>query len=99
MARTVVVTPKPDITKPVDMPLLGAYVRHHRTRLGMTLENAAALCRVSKQAYNNIELGEKNHNVDTLFRVLNALGIMLRISHTAEAHALSEQGVDDGEWL
>lgn len=67
MARTVVVTTKPDITKPVDMPLLGAYIRHHRTQLGMTLEDAAALCGVSKQAYNNIELGEKNLNVDTLF--------------------------------
>lgn len=99
MARTVVVTPKPDITKPVDMPLLGAYIRHHRTRLGMTLEDAAALCGVSKQAYNNIELGEKNLNVDTLFRVLNALGIKLRITDTEEAHALSEQGGDDGEWL
>lgn len=27
MPRTVVVTPKPDIEKPVDMPLLGAYIR------------------------------------------------------------------------
>ena len=99
MARTVVVTTKPDITKPVDMPLLGAYIRHHRTHLGMTLEDAAALCGVSKQAYNNIELGEKNLNVDTLFRVLTALGIRMRIIDNAESQATPEQGGLDGEWL
>lgn len=43
----------------VRITLLGAYIRHHRTHLGLTLEDAAALCEVSKQTYNNIELGEK----------------------------------------
>lgn len=99
MPRTVVVTPKPDIEKPVDMPLLGAYIRNHRTHLGLTLEDAAALCEVSKQTYNNIELGEKNLNIDTLFRVLNAFGIKLRIMKTEEPKAEQEQGDNNGEWL
>lgn len=40
MARRVVATPKPNLSQPADMALLGAVVRHRRTGLNITLEDA-----------------------------------------------------------
>ncbi|MFU8785321.1 helix-turn-helix domain-containing protein [Aliidiomarina sp.] len=80
MARRVVATPKPNPSQPADMALLGAVVRYRRTGLNITLEDAAALCGVSKQAYNNVELGSENIKVETLFKVLTAFGISLRVT-------------------
>lgn len=80
MARRVVATPKPNLSQPSDMALLGAVVRNRRTGLNITLEDAAGLCGVSKQAYNNVELGSENIKVETLFKVLTAFGISLRVT-------------------
>lgn len=99
MARTVVATPKPDISAPTDMSLLGAFIRHRRTHLGMTLEDAAALCGVSKQAYNNVELGEKNLRVSTLFSVLSALGIILRIEDIEACQTSTDHEEAHDDWL
>ncbi|THB68025.1 MAG: XRE family transcriptional regulator [Gammaproteobacteria bacterium] len=79
MAKTVISKEKPDLSAPVNMEILGKYVRYKRTSIGMTLEDAASLCSLSKQAYNNVEKGSGNIRVQTLFAVLNSLGIKLNI--------------------
>lgn len=89
MARQVTLSPEPDFTTPADMAKLGAAVRYRRTSLGLTLENAAGLCGLSKQAYNNVELGVESVKVATLFKVLIALGIDIYID--------DQQGTTD-EW-
>lgn len=99
MARSVVATPKPDLSKPADMPLLGAFLRHRRTSLNMTLEDAAALCGVSKQAYNNIELGAETIKVETLFKVMAAFGITLSINDSSTMSPASKPDGDNDEWL
>ena len=79
MPKKVISTEKPDLSLPLNMNVIGDFVRYKRTSLGITLEDAAALCDLSKQAYNNIEKGIENSRVDTLFKVLSALGIRLEI--------------------
>lgn len=79
MPRRVTVTKKPNLSAPLDMKLLGQLVRFRRTSLDMTLEDAAGLCGLSKQAYNNVEKCVENVRTDTLFKVLSAMGIKLRI--------------------
>lgn len=99
MARRVVVTPQPDLSQPADMALLGAVIRHRRTSLKLTLEDAAALCGISKQAYNNIELGSENVKVETLFKVLRAVGISLLVDALAFADTSSAINGTSDDWI
>ena len=82
MAKKVCFTEKPDITAAADIKTIAMFVRYKRTSMGITLEDAAALCGLSKQAYNNIEKGVENSRIDTLFKALSALGIKLKIDET-----------------
>ncbi|MBL4910247.1 MAG: helix-turn-helix transcriptional regulator [Alteromonadaceae bacterium] len=77
MAKRVVATKAPNLNIPINVKSLGEFVRHKRTNLGLTIENAAALCCVSKQAFNNIELGLDTVKLVTLFKVTNGLGVDL----------------------
>ena len=79
MPKRVVITDKPDPSASINIEILGQFVRHKRTFLGMTLEDAASLCGLSKQAYSNVEKGLGNVRAETLFKVLVALGIKLSI--------------------
>lgn len=79
MTRRVIATEKPDLNVPLDMNILGRFVRYKRTSLAMTLEDAASLCGLSKQAYSNVEKGVEHIRVDTIFKVATALGVKLTI--------------------
>ena len=57
MAKRVVATQKPDLNTPVNMQQLGQFVRFRRTSEGMTIEDAAGICGVSKQTFSNVESG------------------------------------------
>ncbi|MEZ5471672.1 MAG: helix-turn-helix transcriptional regulator [Marinicella sp.] len=74
----IIATEKPDHSRKVDFKWLGQYVRHKRTSMGIGLADAASLCGLSKNAYSNIELG-KSAKVETLFIVLNNMGIELSV--------------------
>lgn len=89
MARSITITPKPDLSRANNMATIGALVRHKRTMLGITLEDAASLCQLSKQAYNNVEKGLESVRVETLLKVLDALGIQLTVSDTTEVAEVS----------
>ncbi|MBM7074430.1 helix-turn-helix transcriptional regulator [Shewanella sp. 202IG2-18] len=84
MAKRVTLFPKPDPSSSVDAQWLGALIRHKRTSVKMTLEDAAGLCGLSKQAYNNVELGVENSRVESLFKALNGMGIKLSVIETVE---------------
>ncbi|THB69954.1 MAG: XRE family transcriptional regulator [Gammaproteobacteria bacterium] len=84
MSKRVIATEKPDLSLPLDLGLLSKLVRHKRSSMGITLENAASLCGLSKQAYNNVEKGCGNIRVQTLFIVLEAFGIKLSVLEQEE---------------
>jgi len=95
MAKRVVATKAPNLDLPVNMIRLGEFVRFKRTSLDLTIENAASLCGVSKQALSNIELGSDSVKLITLFKVINQLGISLWFENQS---ALAKKEIDD-EWL
>lgn len=79
MGKQITVSEKPDISGPLDMRTIGEYVRYKRTSNKITLEDAASLSGLSKQAYNNVEKGIENIRIETLLKVCTALGIKLFI--------------------
>ncbi|OUS28064.1 hypothetical protein A9Q98_07950 [Thalassotalea sp. 42_200_T64] len=95
MAKRVIATKSPNLDLPVNIKRLGEFVRYKRTSLDLTIENAASLCGVSKQALNNIELGVETVKLVTLFKVINELGISLWFE---KPNASSKVETDD-EWL
>lgn len=67
---------KSDITNPQD---LAAFVRARRTQSELRIDDAAELCGVSVETLSKIETAKAGVNVDSLFKVLNGLGIQLRV--------------------
>jgi transcriptional regulator with XRE-family HTH domain len=79
MARSIQVTKAPEkleITKPKD---LAAFVRARRTQAGLRIDVAAELCGVSVETLSKIETAKAGVNLDSLFKVLNGLGIQLKV--------------------
>lgn len=95
MPKRVVFTEKPNLNLHVNMERLGEFVRYKRTSLGMTIETAASLCGISKQALSNVESGLKTVKAETIFKVFDCLGIKMWFDK-----GLSEPSVDENdEWL
>ncbi|WP_404401673.1 helix-turn-helix domain-containing protein [Idiomarina seosinensis] len=92
MAKRIIIPTKPDLNQPLSVSQIANYVRYKRASLGMTLEDAASLCGLSKQAYNNVEKGLPNVRIETVFKVLEGLGIKLFINEQQESPA----GRNDG---
>lgn len=67
---------KPDISNPQD---LASFVRARRTQAGLRIDDAAELCGVSIETLSKIETAKAGVNLDSLFKVLNGLGIQLRV--------------------
>lgn len=95
MAKRVIATKAPSTSLPANMKRLGEFVRFKRTSLDLTIENAASLCGVSKQALNNIELGIDSVKLVTLFKVINQLGVSLWL----ENQSIDSKKEIDDEWL
>lgn len=79
----------PKIVKPIKTPraeetltdtLLGEYVRAKRTQSGLTIENAAAFCGVSKDTLMNIEHGNPKVTLGSVLTVCKGLGININIA-------------------
>ena len=79
MARPIQIkaTPaEPFISTPQD---IAAFVRARRTQSGLPINDAADLCGVSVETLSKIETAKSGVNLDSLFKVLNGLGIKLRV--------------------
>ena len=80
MARTIKEYPTPsqaEIMNPVD---IAGFVRARRTQSRLRIDDAAQLCGVSVETLSKIETAKSGVNVESLFKVLNGLGIRLRVT-------------------
>ena len=59
--------------------LVGEAVRFVPTSSGLTIEDAAALSGVSKQTLNDLEKAKPGSRSETMFKVMQSLGIKLKI--------------------
>ncbi len=80
MARQITPESTPDVSSPLNAEILGKFVRARRTQSQLRLIDAAELCGVSIDTLSKIETAKAGVNVDSLFKVLNGLGIKLKVS-------------------
>lgn len=95
MSKRVVITKKPDLNIQVNMRRLGQFIRFRRTSMGMTIETAASICGVSKQAFSNVESGLMTVKAKTIFKVLDCLGVTLWFDQDSNDNKANETD----EWL
>ncbi|TCK62324.1 helix-turn-helix domain-containing protein [Seleniivibrio woodruffii] len=79
MAKKIVKHNVPEPQKLKDQKILGDFIRAARTNSDMTLEDAAALCRVSIKTMTNLENAKADIKFSTVLKVCEALGVTLRI--------------------
>jgi transcriptional regulator with XRE-family HTH domain len=91
MAKRIKALPTPDLNTNLSSELLGQAIRARRTQSQLRLEDAAALCGVSKQTLTNVERGEGTSQMNLVLQICSGLGIQLRI-----VSWLADQGVSDG---
>ena len=60
-----------------DSRVTGRIIRELRHRQGLTQEVLSGLAGIARTHLTMIELGDKNANVDTLWRIADALGLRL----------------------
>lgn len=58
---------------------IGDAIRAARLKEGLTVRDLAAECGLAANHISRIETGKYNYTIDTLFQVLNALGLKLYI--------------------
>lgn len=80
MARKIAPEPTPSMTEgPLTPEMLGKFVRAKRTQSQLRIDDAAELCGVSVETLSKIETAKAGVNVDSLLKVLQGLGIQLRV--------------------
>lgn len=79
MAKRIKALPTPDLNTNLSSVLLGQAIRAKRTQSQLRLEDAAALCGISKQTLTNIERGEGRSQINLVLQICASLGIKLRI--------------------
>lgn len=79
MAKIIKALPTPELNGNLTSVLLGQAIRAKRTQSQLRLEDAAALCGVSKQTLTNVERGEGKSQIDLVLKICAGLGVQLRI--------------------
>lgn len=79
MPKRVVVSKVPESNIVNNMKVIGEHVQYTRTKMNITIQDAAALCNISHRTYMSIEKGEGKVRIDTVLSVLSILGLKLQI--------------------
>lgn len=79
MAKVVKEIQKP-ISNTINIPSdLGTQILYHRTKLGMSREEAASFCGINYKTLENIEKGNPNTKIGNVLSVAKMLGIKIFI--------------------
>jgi HTH-type transcriptional regulator/antitoxin HipB len=66
------------VEQPIDIPeILGPLVRRRRRELGLTQEEVAGVAGTGVRFISDLETGKRSVQLDTLLKVLAALGLQL----------------------
>jgi len=80
MAKTIKIIRSPKQKGPLTKTLLGEFIKAKRTQLGLSIEDAALLCHVSKDTISKIESGREGIRLDNALQICSMLGIELSVS-------------------
>jgi transcriptional regulator with XRE-family HTH domain len=76
------------VTSPAE---LGAAIRRARTELGLSYRDAAALCRVGRRFFNELENGKPTARLDKTLAVMIGVGLLpLIVPYQAAMQALGK---------
>ncbi|HEY8270606.1 MAG TPA: helix-turn-helix transcriptional regulator [Pseudobdellovibrionaceae bacterium] len=79
MGRRILPKSIPNTSNTLTTEILGQFVRAKRTQAQLRIDDAAQLCGVSVETLSKIETAKSGVRVDSLFKVLNGLGIKLQV--------------------
>lgn len=71
--------PTPDLDQPLSLTLIGEAIKARRTQQKLDLKTAAMLCDVSIVTLSKIENGSQGVRMDSVLKVMFALGIHMQI--------------------
>ena len=77
--KQVKAVPSPDLDHDISLELIGKAIKARRTQQGLDLKTAAMLCDVSVVTLSKIEHASKGVRMESVFKVMQALGIRLSI--------------------
>jgi transcriptional regulator with XRE-family HTH domain len=71
--------PTPDLNQALSLELVGKAIKARRTQQGLDTKTAAMLCDVSVVTLSKIENAAKGVRMDSILKVITALGIKMNI--------------------
>jgi len=71
--------PTPDLNQLLSLELIGKAIKARRTQQGIDTKTAAMLCNVSVVTLSKIENAAKGVRMDSILKVMAALGIKMNI--------------------
>jgi len=71
--------PTPELNQTLSLDLIGKVVKARRTQQGLDTKTAAMLCDVSVVTLSKIENAAKGVRMDSILKVMTALGIKMGI--------------------
>lgn len=71
--------PTPDLNQPLSLELVGKAIKARRTQQRLDTKTAAMLCDVSVVTLSKIENAAKGVRMDSILKVMTALGIKMSI--------------------
>jgi len=72
--------PTPDLNQKISSELIGKAIRAKRTQEGLDNQTAALLCGVSAVTLSKVENASKGVRLESVLKIMEALGIKLNIS-------------------
>lgn len=71
--------PSPELDQPLSLELIGKAIKARRTQQRLDTKTAAMLCDVSVVTLSKIENAAKGVRMDSILKVMTALGIKMHI--------------------
>ena len=71
--------PTPDLNQALSLELIGETIKARRTQQGLNTKTTAMLCNVSVVTLSKIENAAKGVRMDSILKVMTALGIKMSI--------------------
>lgn len=79
MGKKVIVSKKPKSNIVNNSEDLGKIIEYYRTNLGMSRDEISGYCNLNYRTLQKLEKGDGSLKVENLFKILNNLGIELRV--------------------
>ena len=79
--------PSPDLNQDISLELIAKAIKARRTQQGLDLKTASMLCDVSVVTLSKIEHVSKGVRMESVFKVMQALGIKLSMLPWESGHA------------